>query len=305
MADQNSLKFAWWNTSLSPTISPNRASESELATADAVIKRLLEDQQVDFLGLCEVSARDCRRFRELFGEEFEVVSCLANEGRAVFDLAAIIRRERIGCVNSTAIFRKRGNRTFKLAYRLEVEVEAVEEKSTIVVLLSHWPSRLSDGQDKSKRIKCGEFLRDEVDRHLEERFATDVILMGDYNDEPFDVSLSEHLESTRDYLLVARQPHLLYNPSWYHIGYKMRFRGMENIELTNVGGSVSARADNHTRWKTFDQILVSSSFLVGGDWRLDEEQSGVITDSELVAIVGRNDSHFDHLPILLSVRSLQ
>jgi hypothetical protein len=38
-----------------------------------------------------------------------------------------------------------------------------------------------------------------------------VIILGDFNDEPFDAPLSNHLMATRDRALAGKS-HLLYNP---------------------------------------------------------------------------------------------
>jgi hypothetical protein len=85
-----------------------------------------------------------------------------------------------------------------------------------------------------------------------------VILMGDFNDEPFDESMVTLLPSTRDRTL-ARAGGFLYNPFWRFLGEMVPYRIGENFQ--GHGGTFFHRAGVETRWLTFDQILFSSAFV--------------------------------------------
>lgn len=89
---------------------------------------------------------------------------------------------------------------------------------TWVVFGNHWPSR-SGGQFESAgyRAIAGETLAYFHQRVLEiHGETTPVLAMGDFNDEPFDVSLVRHALSTRQKAKVtsARENPLLWNLMW-------------------------------------------------------------------------------------------
>ena len=50
-----------------------------------------------------------------------------------------------------------------------------------------------------------------------------IVLMGDYNDDPFSPSLSEHLHATRDRELAIQDGAFLYNPFWRRLGESRSF----------------------------------------------------------------------------------
>ena len=89
---------------------------------------------------------------------------------------------------------------------------------TWAVFGNHWPSR-SGGQFESAgyRAIAGETLGYFHERVLEVHGPeTPVLAMGDFNDEPFDVSLVRHALSTRQRAKVtsARESPLLWNLMW-------------------------------------------------------------------------------------------
>jgi hypothetical protein len=45
-----------------------------------------------------------------------------------------------------------------------------------------------------------------------------IIIPGDFNDEPFDNSLSKKLMASRDRILVGKDNRYFYNPYWRHLG---------------------------------------------------------------------------------------
>jgi Endonuclease/Exonuclease/phosphatase family len=89
---------------------------------------------------------------------------------------------------------------------------------TWAVFGNHWPSR-SGGQVESEgyRAIAGETLGYFHQRVLEVHgLQTPVLAMGDFNDEPFDVSLVRHALSTwqRAKVVTARENPLLWNLMW-------------------------------------------------------------------------------------------
>ncbi len=102
----------------------------------------------------------------------------------------------------------------------------------IYVLVNHWPSRRS-GEDKTegKRIKAAELNSFIVEKINSETENAKIIIMGDFNDDPSNVSVKKHLVNNT-----------FYNP-------------MER--LINTGNGT---LNYKKTWHLFDQIIFSKNF---------------------------------------------
>lgn len=95
--------------------------------------------------------------------------------------------------------------------------------NALVVIGNHWPSRLGGVyESESFRIIAGETLAYWHERILEKKGEdTPIVVLGDFNDEPFDRSLSEYglseRENRRVKSLRSRKPYLL-NLMWPLMG---------------------------------------------------------------------------------------
>ena len=69
-------------------------------------------------------------------------------------------------------------------------------KDTLDVFVSHFPSRVSGKHETEQaRIESAQVLRNKVDSILSIRVKSNLIIMGDFNDEPLDKSLSNVLKA--------------------------------------------------------------------------------------------------------------
>ena len=111
------------------------------------------------------------------------------------------------------------------------------------VILNHWPSRSFDTQwTERKRMAAARVTRHLLDSLRLGNPAADIVVMGDFNDEPENRSLKEGLGSSDDAAMVkANGSRLLYN-CWS--GY------------TGIGSF-----SFHKRWQHIDQMLLSSGML--------------------------------------------
>ena len=185
----------------------------------------------------------------------------------------------------------------QLGIRFEAEAVVLTAgtflNGTIHVGLENYRAgRLGDPASISLAIR----LRERIKSIMDEEGNAHIVLIGDYNDEPFDHSLSEHLQATRDRALAAVKSHLFYNPFWRHLSRKeVACSEFESIEYA---GSYFHRAGNLTQWRTFDQIMFSSSFLGNGDWNLIDKKTVVLDIPAYTAAVLNSNYSFDHLPIM-------
>jgi predicted extracellular nuclease len=133
----------------------------------------------------------------------------------------------------------------------------------IVLLANHWPSRSSstgDGPEYSAgfRATAGETLAYWHDR-IRERKGDDVavIALGDFNDDPFDKSVTVHAQGIRDKGDVQRARSAKFcNLAWDYLSQTVTdHRGKPRL----IGGTLYFGGDA----ALFDQILVSPGLLTG------------------------------------------
>jgi len=195
--DDENITFAWWNTSLSPS-AKSRATEDELRVALNVIKYMISSSKVDFIALGEISEQDIETLKssvENYG--YELRGGVSDAGRSKFDTCYIFNAQKIFISGLSNIVSRRGGGSLKVAQKLDLVVEGF--KSPVHVFVSHWPSRLWCHEDDPQRHNLGIRLRDEVEELFSfYDFDPYIVLLGDYNDEPFDKSLSDQVMATRD-----------------------------------------------------------------------------------------------------------
>jgi hypothetical protein len=133
---------------------------------------------------------------------------------------------------------------------------------TVFLFVNHWPSRRGgQAQSLTRRTTAGSILRQVVDSLFTNTGNPNIVIMGDFNDEPEDESLHEAL------------------------GAKISVENLVGKELYNLMGIRNLNQREGTlkfrdQWSTFDQFIVSG-YLLDGNCRL-------VTNSEEVTIVREN-----------------
>ncbi len=121
-----------------------------------------------------------------------------------------------------------------------------QSNNTLVLILNHWPSR-SGGKLESEpfRMMVAENLSYWVKR-IHEELGKDIsiLLMGDFNDNPFNRSMTNYLQSSniRKKVMGAKN----------HFFYNLMFRFLDNDIGTHVYGN---------EVNILDQFLISKSIL--------------------------------------------
>jgi hypothetical protein len=145
-----------------------------------------------------------------------------------------------------------------------LEVQVRIQDCPLTVLVNHWPSRYG-GREASapRREQAARVTRAIVDERMRaaarDGTEADVLILGDLNDDPFDVSVHDVLGAVRERRAVTHPYNLLtqnerqtsprlYNPTW----------------------ALLAQSDQGTyyywtdwTWNVFDQIIVSPGLLDG------------------------------------------
>lgn len=134
-------------------------------------------------------------------------------------------------------------------------------------IVMHWPSR-SGGEARSrpKRIATAELARHITDSLLAENPQRKVVLMGDLNDNPTDISVKKILGTFAN--IKKPEKNLLYNPA-------------ENFYKQGIGSN--AYRDT---WSLFDQIIMTSNLSVADRSTLAFFQFKVMNEKFLIQTDG-------------------
>ncbi|WP_431049812.1 endonuclease/exonuclease/phosphatase family protein [Roseateles sp. L2-2] len=291
------LRIAWWNTGLSPPRAPDRASSDDFKLASKMLCHLLEENRADVIVLGEMAESSVKGLREacpIARSEFTWLPAFHKAGLGRFSFCVLSRTNRVTVDFSSPIVRNDGERTCKVG--LHFLIRPHEGGAPFSLIASHWPSRLHLDRSDSARTHIAAHLRRWIDDQLCSLRWENLILIGDFNDEPFDEGLERYLYASRDRNKVLRNPNFLYNPFWRHLS-SLPLRSTKDQDCD--AGTYHHPAGQYSDWHTFDQLIVSSALLLGrSGWRLNEENTRVSTLPALDNDETFPQGIFDHLPII-------
>lgn len=294
------LLFGWWNTSLSP-VGKNLECNARLDAAKSVVSSLLDDLGVDFLALGEVTSDDISSLKDACSSaSLGIYDGTHRDGRLQFDTGAIYNLAKLNLIESKELIHMHGTRRLKLANH--VIFQSKVDGSFLHVFVTHWPSRAFTEGNIPARKSNGWRLREKVNEIEKTSPSSLIVLLGDFNDEPFDESLASCLLATRDRGLASTGIYL-YNPFWRHLAdAPLHFHGQQ---IDGIMGTHFHKNGSETRWRTFDQILFSSAFLGMGNWHLDERLTVIFRDKSLVDSMCQGSGLFDHFPVIAAIENHQ
>lgn len=293
------LRIAWWNTSLYQSQAKTTPSPDKWQIAEAVVRQLVDDDGIDLLVLGEVQPMDVERLRKCCSDEVPlqfVLDDASSEGKPL-DIGFVFNHEKLELIaskiNRDMYLGKTLSREFYACFKTRLSEELIH------VFAVHWPSRsFTSGADE--RSSLG-FAAQQRIRNLAPRGEIPfVIVIGDFNDEPFDASVTRCLQGSRDRTLVRKNPDSLYNPFWRWLGEQQSLQAETPLRLP--AGTYYYRGTPSTHWYTFDQILVSPAFLRETGWVLWEDEITVWRLPPLINERARLSTDFDHLPIVGTFR---
>ncbi len=255
-AEENTLSMIWWNVeNLFDTKDDPATGDSEF-TPDGrkrwtekklllkcmrlshtiKVVRLKTGGYPEILVLCEVENREIfnRLLSFLPDNAYKTAYHASNDPRGIdialaYDSTRIVLNETI----SRRVNLKGKNTRDITLYSFSAR------NSPFYLLVNHWPSRALDkAWSEPKRLQAARTARSIIDSLWRSKDHADIIVMGDFNDEPQDRSIAEILNATTDKKAFSQNPkHKLYN-SWGE---------------TDGKGSCYFVG----KWLKFDQIMVS------------------------------------------------
>lgn len=292
----------WWNTSLSPTARQQRSTQADRDIAFEMIDLFAGTLSIDVICLGEMSADDVVAMRSACSiSEYSIYEGFSRAGRSTFDVCVLYRTTNLLLLDHKEIVSFSGGTTLKVGQRIDFGL--ADDETLIHMFVSHWPSRLWQDENHINRHRLGMQLRDAVDEIIGSDNSAHVIVMGDFNDEPFAKSLEGHLKATRDRALASRRQHLMYNPFWRHMASNIPYSG-ETSQPPSYGGSYYYKSGELTKWHTFDQIIFSSSFLGNSKWHLREDAVKVVDIPYYTELVKNANESFDHMPVFALIEKV-
>ncbi len=149
------------------------------------------------------------------------------------------------------------NDIFDLAGIEKIEVDLKDSRKTrfifhaelligserLHVFVNHWPSR-AGGQAESEpsRILAAKTLRSKIDQLVDEKERSNIIILGDFNDDPNNISISETLSA---------------------INYDCNKIKEENTNLYNLSTHIFQKGEGsylyRGNWNMLDQIIISGA----------------------------------------------
>jgi len=311
----SSLVIAWWNvenlfdTVNDPDPNPEWGSDDEftpegkkgwtqeryqqkLKNLATVIRMIKVERGLDILGVCEVEHKnvlDDLLRGYLSDLHLGVVYHESPDSRGI-DVGFLYDPQTVAPLQT-------GYRTVPMPSRPTRDIVFAEFSSAFgpfVVIGNHWPSR-SGGEEESRpnRIRAAQTCRALVDSILESSGSARIVLVGDFNDTPTDVSVTQYLHSTGDRTSISGDPFQLFNC-------------MSIIQGDSIG-SYNYRGE----WEMIDQGMVSSTLLNSPELHFSSaevfrrdmllEPSGQYAGSPLRTYGGNKylGGYSDHLAIVL------
>lgn len=223
--------------------------DAKLRQLSKVIRSMNSGRGPDILGVCEVENRVVlesltNQIHTDGGRRYAVAHADTSDNRGID--VAFLYDQTVASTSHDQMFQHWVVKRY--ATRELLQVNFTIDGKQIVLIGNHWPSRTSGQYDSEPyRIVAGETLAYWIER-IHEKLGNDIgiITMGDFNDEPFNRSISEYALSTNEQRVVLNgDNHYLFNLMWPFL----------------ADGQGSIFYDGH--WNMFDQILVSRAVVSG------------------------------------------
>lgn len=294
------LSIMWWNTGLVPPKGVSRFNPVTIEFVISELNTLYEISNFQILGLCEVD-EECVQ---------AIVDGLKNpylgyhfkgpvSSYSVANVAVIYDRRFVDVLGESTWTEQHGRtKTMKVGEQVSFLVLLTNEILHLVV--SHWPSLRTIPEDDPDRTElansCRRRINDLSKEHGEDSY---IILMGDYNAEPFSTPMAKHLLAVRDRSLVLKYDGYLYNPFWRMIGETLPH--VPDMETVSSGGTCYHPANKYRTWALFDQIIFSRSFLKSNNMVLDESKTKIIFTDKLDQAIRSSSEIFDHFPVACTI----
>jgi predicted extracellular nuclease len=273
--------------------------DRKISQLASIIKQMNVEQGPDILGVCEVENEFVMdllvQALEPLGRNYAVIHHDTEDRRGI-DVAFIYDKDLfdVDAVFDHFVMRRTATRNL-----LQVNFKTKQGRM-LVIVGNHWPSR-SGGQFESEAYReiAGETLAYFHERILEVLGKdTPVLALGDFNDEPFNRSLTDYALAVRDATVVTRgrNPYLL-NLMWPLMGNdvgSLYFNGPNLLDQILVNKSMIRSDSEITAIPDSVNVLRFPEMVTGGAYPEPRRFGGM---GKLVD----KDGYSDHYPVEVTV----
>lgn len=225
----------------------------KIANIASILQKMNNGLGPDILGVCEIEneavvQRLMDKVGKVLNRSYKVLHHNSKDKRGI-DIAIIYDSDKYiddGHIFSLEVMKRNATRNL-------FQVNLTTKKGNELILIgNHWPARLGGKYESEPyRMMVGEILSYWIERIHDIKYEQKkeknpaIVLMGDFNDEPFDRSLTEYLRSTPNLKKVKN--------STSHILYNLMYQFVDGKFGTHVYGNEIG---------LLDQFIVSKSLVV-------------------------------------------
>lgn len=269
---------------------------TKLTNISRVIRATDSINLPDIVGLCEIENKktlnDLVKSADLKEATYGIVHVESSDPRGI-DVALLYNPAVLKVLHSRPV--AVDNLGTKLREILYVKA-IVLGVDTLNIFVNHWKSR-SGGVEETqpKRILYASVLKKLTDSLFTKNQQANILIMGDFNDEPGDISVLKTLGALPS--SENMQPKQLYNlfydfyklqkGSFYYSGEK-KWNMMDQII---VSGNLFSPKKNQLHY------VVGSAEIFSRDWMLYKNSSGEMLPSKTFSGINYHGGFSDHLPV--------
>lgn len=274
--------------------------QKKLEDISKVLSSINKKELPEIIGLCEVENRkvleDLVKTGKLRKKDYGIVHKDSPDTRGI-DVALLYRKDEFKSVSHKAIpVVFRFDSTLKTRDILYVKGKA-SVSGILHIFVNHWSSR-REGQQQTerKRIFSSVVLRKAVDSILNFEPEAKIIIMGDFNDEPTNMSLHSVLNATnkrknansRDLYNLMYDKHNFENTGTY--SYKGNWNMLDNLIVSQ---SVITDKNNY-------HVDYTGGKIYRDDWMMyDNPKIGELTPNKTYGGNMYFGGVSDHLPVFM------
>lgn len=225
----------------------------KIANLAEVIDSLHGEHTIDLLGVCEVETdKVMRDILEALGwtDTHAIIHHSSTDIRQI-DIGIFYKTEKLSVVDVTA---HNVQKRYPTRDILSATV-SIGDQTELVVMCNHWPSRTGGRYETEPyRIMLGENCSWLVHQEYLDDLDVNILVMGDFNDEPYDRAIHEYLYAIQNRARVMRyrgsthsRPYL-YNPT---------------SDLLQGDRGTFYYSRSPAGWNMVDQMMISKGLLRG------------------------------------------
>jgi len=272
-----------------------RKYQEKRARIFQVLTAIAEWKPITLMGFVEIEnafvLQDLINSTPLSRENYQLVHYESDDFRGI-DVGLIYHADRFKLLSSQKItIKDPGDPTFNT--RDILYVKGLLANDTLHVFINHWVSRWRGVMESQYlRILCAETLKVVVDSVCSLNPNANILLMGDFNDNPQDESILRLTSKSEKCQLF-------------------------NVELMPTNKDVRGTLKYGSEWSYFDQFLVSTSLLSNQTNLMLKSESGRVFDASFLLEEDKkhlgvkpkrthigfkyNGGFSDHLPIIIDI----